>query len=276
LVDWSLVNLALSFAAFGIMARLWPCNAGLPRFVSRDLPDNVIYWLVSVLAYGGAVAFLVRGGLGLIFGAQGAQASAKVFAGYGWAAALPVAAQALLVIVALDFVQYWLHRLFHSPALWPFHAIHHSAVQLEWTTTYRIHPVNFVVYGAGSLALVQVLGFSPAAFAICALFNGLMGPLVHANVNWSFWPVRWLIASPVYHRWHHVNDPAIYGRNFAPNFPVWDLMFGTYHLPKGELPQSYGVDGVPPHFLAQMVWPFQELARRFAPARKPRPDPAAA
>jgi sterol desaturase/sphingolipid hydroxylase (fatty acid hydroxylase superfamily) len=270
-----LVNLVAMFVAFGLMARLWPCNPGQPRFVSGDLPDNALFWLTGLVLYGGLVAFLIRGGLGLVLGAHGAAASAQVFAGYGWAARLPVALQALLVIVVLDFVQYWLHRLFHRSLLWPFHAVHHSAVQLDWTTTFRIHPVNFVVYGAGALALVQLLGFSPAAFAIAGVFNGVMGPLVHANVNWTFGPLRAVLASPVYHRWHHVDDPAIYNRNFAANFPVWDLMFGTYYMPKDALPHDYGVAGAPTRFLPSLIWPFREVAARLLPARKP-PQRAAA
>ena len=262
-MDWSLVNLAVSFAAFGLLARLWPCNPEQPRLLSRDLPDNVIYWLLGVLLYGGLVTLLIRGGLGLLLGAHGATASAAVLAGYGWTSRLPLALQAVLVIVILDFVQYWLHRLFHTRSLWPFHAIHHSAEQLEWTTTFRIHPVNFVVYGAGALAVVQLAGFLPGAFAIAAVVNSLMGPLAHANVDWTFGPLRYVIVSPVYHRWHHVKDPAVYNRNFAPTFPIWDLMFGTCYMPKGVLPRDYGVEGVPPHFLAQMIWPFQEIARRF-------------
>ena len=104
---------------------------------------------------------------------------------------------------------------------------------------------------------------STTASSIAAVVNSLMGPLAHANVDWTFGPLRYVIVSPVYHRWHHVKDPAVYNRNFAPTFPIWDLMFGTCYMPKGVLPSSYGVEGVPPHFLAQMIWPFQEIARRF-------------
>jgi sterol desaturase/sphingolipid hydroxylase (fatty acid hydroxylase superfamily) len=168
----------------------------------------------------------------------------------------------------MDIVQYWLHRGFHGRTLWPFHAVHHSAEELDWTTTYRIHPVNFAVYSAGALALVKLAGFSPGAFLIIGPFNLVVGALVHANLNWTFGPLRYVIASPVFHRWHHVKDPEVHDRNFAPTFPVLDLMFGTFYMPKGVLPSDYGVEGAPTSFLTQMVWPFQVIAGRLGLPRK--------
>ncbi|HEX3919631.1 MAG TPA: sterol desaturase family protein [Caulobacteraceae bacterium] len=273
---FGLINLAVMFVAFGLLARIAPCNPGQPRFLSGDLADNALYWLLGVLLYGGLTEAMIRGGAGLVFQGQGAAVSAAVLGGYGWVATWPLWAQALGVIVAMDFVQYWLHRLFHTRTLWSFHAIHHSAEDLDWTTTFRIHPVNFVVYGAGALALVRLAGFSPAVLVLIAPFNLVVGALVHANVNWTFGPLRYVIVSPVYHRWHHAKDPAAHDKNFAPTFPIFDLMFGTFYMPKGVLPADYGVEGAPKHFLAQMVWPFGEVVRRFLPARKRAADPAAA
>jgi len=73
-----------------------------------------------------------------------------------------------------------------------------------------------------------------------------------------------------------VKDPAIYNRNFAPTFPIFDLMFGTFYMPKGVLPADYGVDGVPGHFIGQLIYPFRIIAGRLGPARKARLPVAAA
>jgi sterol desaturase/sphingolipid hydroxylase (fatty acid hydroxylase superfamily) len=271
-----LINLAVAFAAFGLLARICPCNPGQRAFFSRDLPDNALYWLLGVLAYGDAAGLMIRGGAALVFHQAGPAISATLLSGYGWASRAPILLQAALVLVVMDFVQYWLHRLFHGHALWPFHAIHHSAEDLDWTTTYRIHPVNWLVYSAGALALVRLMGFSPAAFAIVAPANFVIGALVHANLDWTFGPLRFVIASPVYHRWHHVKDPAIYNRNFAPTFPIFDLMFGTYYMPKGVLPHDYGVDGVPAHFIGQLIYPFRIIAERLGLPKKAGAGAAAA
>jgi hypothetical protein len=47
-------------------------------------------------------------------------------------------------------------------------------------------------------------------------------------------------------------------------------------MPRGALPQDYGVEGVPPHFLAQLVYPFRVYAERFGTWRKASARAAAA
>jgi len=191
---------------------------------------------------------------------------ASIQAGYGVLARLPVPVQALILIFLADVIQYWLHRLLHMPALWPFHAVHHSALDVNFMTTYRVHPVDFILSSTCVVMLLMVLGFSPGAFLIASPFNLVTSALVHANLNWTFGPLRYVIASPVFHRWHHSCDPRVRDKNFAPTFPFLDLMFGTYHMPKGGLPGDYGAENVPPHFVGQMIHPFQVLVKRPAEA----------
>lgn len=51
-----------------------------------------------------------------------------------------------MVLVA-DFTQYWVHRTFHTvPWLWRFHAIHHSAEEMDWLAGSRLHLVDVIVY----------------------------------------------------------------------------------------------------------------------------------
>ncbi|HEY2707481.1 MAG TPA: sterol desaturase family protein [Caulobacteraceae bacterium] len=275
-MPWDLINLAISFVAFGMLARLAPCNPGQRLFVGRDMAIDALYGLLGVVIYGDIADFYIRTGASLMLQKDAPAALAMIFAGYGPVSHLPLIVQSLLMLVVLDFVQYWLHRLFHLSPFWPFHAVHHSPEDLDWTATYRIHPVNFLIYSAGALAIVRLAGFSPAAFFVLGPFNLVIGSLVHANLNWTFGPFRYVIASPVFHRWHHVSDPAVHDKNFSPTFPVWDLMFGTFHMPRGELPQAYGVEGMPKEFLAQLVYPFRVTAERLMAARKPRVGAATA
>ena len=263
-MPWALISVAASFLVFGLLTRFFACNRGQRSFAARGFADDVLYWGVSVLAYSDLSKLILTLAVGAAFGAKSGWIMGQIAAGWGWAHALPLLAQAALVLVVTDVVQYWLHRAFHGRTLWPFHAVHHSAVEVDWTTTYRVHPVNFLIYNACVAALVRAIGFSPAVFVLLAPFNFVMGALVHANLDWSFGPFRYVLASPVFHRWHHSSDPRVRDKNFAPTFPVLDLMFGTFHMPAGELPRSYGAEGVPDHFLGQMAWPFKVLARRLA------------
>ena len=272
----SIVFAAAFFAGFGILARLSPCNPGQPRFFTRELPDDVIYLLIAVLLYSGLSGGLVKLAFDAAYASDGPRMLAAVQAGYGLLPRLPLLVQALVLIVLVDVAQYWLHRMFHHRLLWPFHAVHHSAKEVNWTTTYRVHPVNFVLYNTSIGMLTLVMGFSPVVFAIVAPFNLVTAALVHANLNWTFGPFRYVLASPVFHRWHHSDDPAVRDKNFAPTFPFLDLMFGTFYMPKGVLPESYGAEGVPDHFLGQLAYPFAPFLQGLAQLGKASAPPAVA
>jgi len=70
--------------------------------------------------------------------------------GRGPLGALPFWGQVAAYLLLSDFLLYWNHRLFHGDRLWRYHAIHHSAEEVDWTTAYRFHPVN-LCFGHSSL-----------------------------------------------------------------------------------------------------------------------------
>ena len=58
----------------------------------------------------------------------------------------PIWLQVLELMLAADLVQYWVHRALHRvPALWRFHAIHHSIREMDWLAGSRLHLVDVVV-----------------------------------------------------------------------------------------------------------------------------------
>ena len=105
------------------------------------------------------------------------------------------------------------------------------------------------------------MGFSPVALAILGPFNMIFSAMVHANLNWTFGPFRYVLASPVFHRWHHTSEEQGLDKNFAPTFPFLDWMFGTFHMPAGQVPQEYGIDAanapMPEGLLPQLVYPLK-------------------
>jgi sterol desaturase/sphingolipid hydroxylase (fatty acid hydroxylase superfamily) len=175
---------------------------------------------------------------------------------------LPIWLQAIVMLLATDFLQYWAHRLFHHHPLWKYHSIHHSSVHLDWLSSARFHPVNIILYSTFINGIVYLAGFSPAAFGLLFLFNVIYSPLVHANLKWTYGPFRYVLASPVFHRWHHTPLSQGGDKNFAPTFPFIDLMFGTFYMPKGIYPQDFGTDEpVPEDFFGQLIYPFKRKAK---------------
>ena len=180
--------------------------------------------------------------------------------GRGPLAGLPFWGQAAIYVIGSDFLLYWIHRIFHGAAMWRFHAIHHSAGQVDWTTTYRFHPINVMLQPSLVTVVMITLGISPQVMAFFVAFDIVSAALVHANVNWTLGPLKYVIAGPVFHRWHHTAPDEGGSSNFAPTFALWDFLFGTFYLPEGKLPREFGVDDqhFPEGYFNQLVYPFQK------------------
>ncbi len=249
---WFLICAVIFYA----LERWFALNKGQP-FWRKDGGTDVLYWFFPGLVYGplGQWAAFV-----LLLAAAGRSPEAvnafleRETVWNRW----PVIVQAAAMLLITDFIQYWLHRLFHGRDLWKFHAIHHSARQVDWLTCVRFHPVNFVLYSTLTVSLTYLMGFSSEVFVALLPFNVLYSAMVHANLNWTFGPLKYVFASPVFHRWHHTKSYEGGNKNFAPTFPFYDLLFGTFYMPEGKIPEHYGTDDddVPDGFLGQMTYPF--------------------
>jgi sterol desaturase/sphingolipid hydroxylase (fatty acid hydroxylase superfamily) len=171
---------------------------------------------------------------------------------------------AAMVVGEIGF--YWGHRWSHEiPLLWQFHAIHHSAEQVDWLVNTRAHPVDMVFTRLCGFVPLYVLGLAAplagiaGAIPMLVLLLGMVwGFFVHANLRWRFGPLEWVVATPAFHHWHHTNDgPAYVDKNYAPMLPWVDCLFGTFHLPKVQRPSRYGTNHpVPSGLFAQLLEPF--------------------
>ena len=171
----------------------------------------------------------------------------------------PGGLQALAMVVIGDFIGYWTHRAFHAGWPWRVHAVHHSSARLDWLAAARVHPLNELGSRLPAAIVLLGFGFSPLAVAAYQPFLTLYAVFLHANVRWNLGPLRNVIATPAFHRWHHTSQSEGRDRNFAGLLPVWDRLFGTYYLPEGHGPEIFGVDGppLPTGWLEQLVYPFR-------------------
>lgn len=145
--------------------------------------------------------------------------------------AWPTIAVLVVAVAASDFIGYWRHRLMHSAALWPVHAIHHSDRAMTWTTLMRFHPINRAITVALDAAFLTMLGLPVYAVALSAFVRYAYGFFIHADLPWDFGPLRRVLVSPVLHKWHHCRDEEQAGTNFATVFALYDTVFGTWSMP---------------------------------------------
>jgi sterol desaturase/sphingolipid hydroxylase (fatty acid hydroxylase superfamily) len=177
---------------------------------------------------------------------------------------LPVALRFVLALAVAEVGYYWGHRWSHEiPLLWRFHAIHHSAEEMDWLVNTRAHPVDMVFTRLCGVLPIYVLGLSQPSRGsldyislLVILVSTLWGFFIHANLRWRLGPVEWLLAGPAFHHWHHTAEEPL-NRNFSPMLPLVDRLFGTYYSPKGQWPARYGTDTpVPEDIAGQLVRPF--------------------
>jgi sterol desaturase/sphingolipid hydroxylase (fatty acid hydroxylase superfamily) len=75
----------------------------------------------------------------------------------------------------------------------------------------------------------------------------------------------------VFHRWHHSAAAESREKNYAPLFPLWDLMFGTFYMPAHARPDRFGADGVPEDLVGQLVYPLRRAPRAARPSGSAMP-----
>ena len=254
----ALLVAAAVFIPFERLAGLHPTQ---PTF-RRGWATDVLTGLMN-----GLLLFAVL--LGVLAGidAAGAACAPRL---RNWVETRPLWAQGLFAITLADLGLYGLHRLQHSvPWLWRFHAVHHSAEEMDWLVGFRFHPVDLLLLRIATLGPLMALHMTPAAIGIYVGVAGWQSYLVHANVRLPYGPLRWLLVSPEFHHWHHSAGREAYDRNYAGIIASWDVLFGTLHLPRERQPLRYGIDErVPAGWAGRFFHPFRRSAG--APAEPTR------
>lgn len=254
-------RLQLSFIGF---FGNWAVEAFLLKKPWRKLPPELVtdmfYFLFmpTVRMIGRAISVSVLVGLGVWFGLQ---ADPEMLRGFGPLARQPRALIIAEVVVLMDFITYWAHRSFHTfPLLWRFHALHHSAKYVRWSTTGRVHPFNELFNYLVTVLPLALIGFPVNVVMPVTPAVILFALFAHTQVNVSYGPLSAIFVSPRFHRWHHTHSHEGGNKNFANVFSLWDRLFGTYYLPPDRLPETFGldVDDVPERYLGQLLYPWKK------------------
>ena len=280
-----LVTVLIAYAVFrarriggGFFAWLLPKTIVFHR---SHITDIKLYAVGRLLSWAG-----VLGSVSLT-----ALTAAAVIAGLGREAGLvephPVPL-ALLIAAVNDFAVYWIHRWHHRlPALWPFHAVHHSAEVLTPITVYRKHPVYDAISVLGRSALIGLAQGVVLAFAVgkaditliaganfvYVLFNLAGSNLRHSHLWLRYGTVlEHILISPAQHQIHHSRAIRHKDRNYGEILAVWDWMFGTLYVPARREVLDFGLSDEHGRAVSQphgslsraLVVPFRESWRAMA------------
>lgn len=168
--------------------------------------------------------------------------------------------------VIIDFVQWFTHTLLHKyEFLWNFHKVHHSVKQMGFAAHLRYHWMEPVVYNSMKYIPLAIMGgFTAQDVALVHFFNITIGHLNHANINWDYGCLKYILNNPKMHIWHHAKElpeERKKGVNFGITLSVWDYLFKTNYIPYNGRDIEIGFNGdekFPKNFINQELYPLNK------------------
>ena len=244
------IPIALVAIAIVILERLDPARLDWrPRW--RDVRADAAFMLLVQVAMPRLLALA----LALVVADRIHERAASDLWPHHW----PVAAQVVLMVLAVDFMRYWLHRASHTfTPLWRLHEVHHSPDLLYTLNVGRFHPLEKMLHFAFDAVPFALLGVAPQVIAGYFLAYSVNGFFQHSNLRLRYGWLNHLVGSAETHRWHHARDPKTGYCNFGNTVIVWDHLFGTWYLPRARV-LDIGIPDrdYPKGFGAQLLAPFR-------------------
>lgn len=178
----------------------------------------------------------------------------------------PYWARLLVFFIVIDFVQWFTHTLLHKyEFLWNFHKVHHSVKQMGFAAHLRYHWMEPVVYNSMKYIPLAIMGgFTAQDVAIVHFFNITIGHLNHANINWDYGWLKYILNNPRMHIWHHAKElpkDRRTGVNFGITLSIWDYIFKTNYIPYDGRDIEIGFEGdehFPKDFIGQEIYPLNK------------------
>ena len=152
-----------------------------------------------------------------------------------WAMHLPFVLQVMLVVLLIEFGQYWMHRLMHNqPFFWSTHAPHHHITQLNAMKGYVGNPLELFLI---SLSVVALFDLPQAAVFGGLNVIGMVAIFAHANVRSD--PPLWYSFFFTTIRHHSLHHTALSYEDTRCNYGcaiiLFDRIFGTYREGESEI-----------------------------------------
>ena len=146
-----------------------------------------------------------------------------------------------VLVIAEDFMFYWLHRVDHYCRLfWAVHVTHHSSEEYNLTVGFRssvFQPLYRFIYYI-PLALCGFKGID-IMFAYSA--TQIYGILVHTQSVGKLGWFETIFVTPSHHRVHHASNSRYLDKNMGMFLIIWDKLFGTFQEELDKDPVVYGL-----------------------------------
>lgn len=140
-----------------------------------------------------------------------------------------------VLLIAQDFMFYWLHRIDHYCRLfWAVHVTHHSSEEFNLTVGFRssvFQPLYRFIY----FIPLSLLGFDPLDVMFIYAATQIYGILIHTKTIGKLGFLEWFLSTPSHHRVHHASNIKYLDKNMGMVFIIWDRLFGTFEEEKEDV-----------------------------------------
>ena len=148
---------------------------------------------------------------------------------YFW---IPEIIWGIIAFVILDMIVYAEHVLFHKiPFLWKIHKVHHSDLDLDFSSGLRFHFLESILSVITKILIVLFLWAPVLAVIIFEIILNFSAMFNHSNFNLpkkldTF--VSKFIVTPKFHEVHHSQKLWESLSNYGFFLSTWDYLFWTY------------------------------------------------
>lgn len=200
---------------------------------------DILYTLIHRLGFFHGAFFLIFSGLFFHLSSVLHDWRFERFNVEGWipgVTSIPIVSF-FVYLILLDLIDYLYHRASHRfHWWWQLHALHHSQTRMTAWSDDRNHIVDDVMRAMVFSFFALLFGVPPGQFIFLVVISQLIQSWQHANLNIHLGWGKYLLVSPLFHRYHHAvgfghdapGKPGVLGGcNFGVLFPWWDIAFGT-------------------------------------------------
>lgn len=133
-----------------------------------------------------------------------------------------------LLVLAEDFLYYWLHRVDHEVRFfWAAHVTHHSSEHMNFTVGFR-SSVFQPLYRFFYFIPLALCGFKALDIIFIYSATQIWGIFVHTEVIKKMGWLERILVTPSHHRVHHASNPKYLDKNMGMFLIIWDQLFGTF------------------------------------------------
>lgn len=133
-----------------------------------------------------------------------------------------------VLLIAQDFMYYWLHRVDHYCRMfWAVHVTHHSSEEFNLTVGFRssvFQPLYRFIY----FIPLALLGFKGIDIMFIYSATQIYGILIHTKTVKKLGILEHFMSTPSHHRVHHASNVKYLDKNMGMVFIIWDKLFGTF------------------------------------------------